>query len=467
MSALPAPGCDDLAASLAAVVGAEHVLADPELRASYEVDCVGVRRGDALLVVRPADTAEVAAVVVACREVGVALVPQGGNTGLTGGGVPRGGEVLLSLRRLDRIEPVDVDAGQVTVGAGATLAAVQAAALASDMELAVDLGARDQATIGGMVGTNAGGTRVLRHGSMRAQVVGLEAVLADGGVVERLSGLLKDNVGYDLPGLLCGSEGTLAVVTRVRLRLVPRLSHRVTALVGVGNTSDALAVLRRLRPLASLDAAEIMWDDALALVQERVGLRSPLAGRHAVYLLVECTAMHDPTDELAQVLGACSAVEDVAVGQDAAGRAAIWALRHGHAESVVIGGNTVKLDVTLPLGRLAAFESRLRAVCARREPDAVPLLFGHVGDGNLHVNVLGVPPERTGELTDEVLTLFAAHGGSISAEHGIGVAKRAYVRLGRSAADVEAMRAIKHGLDPRGMLNPGVIFAENHSSKLR
>src|SRR3954470_22752710 len=233
--------------SLRDAVGAQHVLVDGDLKKSYETDWTGRFTGSACAVVRPASTDEVVAVVRACAASGAAIVTQGGNTGLVGGGVPAGGEVLLSLLRLSELGDVDVAAAQVTVGAGATLSAVQGHARRLGLDVGVDLAARDSATIGGLVATNAGGLHVLRHGSMRAQVAGAEAVLADGTVVSRLAGLAKDNTGYDLVSLLCGSEGTLGIVTKVRLRLVPQLPHRAVALVALPSAAAAVALLPGLR----------------------------------------------------------------------------------------------------------------------------------------------------------------------------------------------------------------------------
>ena len=224
---------DALIDSLREIVGESHCLTDPGLRASYETDWTRRFHGEALAVVRPGSTDEVARVLVACADAGVGVVPQGGNTGLVGGSVPRGGEVVMSLLRLNEIEEVDRVAGEVTVGAGATLALVQAAARTAGWEVGVDLGARDSATIGGMVATNAGGVNVVRHGTMRSQLLGFEAVRVDGTILRRLPGMPKDNTGYDLGGLLAGSEGTLAVITRVRLRLVSPMRHRAVCVIGL------------------------------------------------------------------------------------------------------------------------------------------------------------------------------------------------------------------------------------------
>ncbi|HEV7861802.1 MAG TPA: FAD-binding oxidoreductase, partial [Acidimicrobiia bacterium] len=257
-----------LLTSLTDVVGASHVLTDPELTASYEIDWTGRFVGRAAAVVRPGTTGEVAAVMALLHDAGRPVVPQGGNTGLVGGGVPLHGEVVVSLRRLAAIDPVDVAAGQVTTGAGATLAAVDAAAGGAGLAFGVDLAARDSATVGGMAATNAGGLRMLRYGGMRAQTAGVEAVLADGRVVSHLGGLAKDNTGYDLAGLLAGSEGTLAVITRLRLRLVPRLDHRTTGLLAFADADaalEALVALRRRLP-GSLETVELFLADGVALV---------------------------------------------------------------------------------------------------------------------------------------------------------------------------------------------------------
>lgn len=248
---------NELLQELAEIVGAGHVLTDADLRAGYERDCTGRFEGRACAVVRPATTADVAAALAACARHGTPVVTQGGNTGLVGGGVPRGGEIVMSTARLRDLEPVDRARGQVEVGAGATLADVQRHAQASDLAFGVDFGARDAATVGELVATKAGGARALRYGTMRQQVLGLEAVLADGSILRRLSGLPKDNAGYDLPALLVGSEGTLAVVTRVRLRLVARLPARVAALFCLESPADAVSLVERLRGQApSLEAAD-------------------------------------------------------------------------------------------------------------------------------------------------------------------------------------------------------------------
>jgi FAD/FMN-containing dehydrogenase len=281
---------DDLKHALARVVGDGHVLADPELRAAYERDFTGRYGAESLMVVRPADAVQVAEVVRVCIDHAVAVVPQGGNTGLVGGGVPRGGEVLLSTRRLNQIGRVDEITGHLLVGAGATLASVQTTALRAGWEMPLDLGAREAATVGGLVATDAGGAMALAHGTMRERVAGLAVVLPDGRIVERLGGLLKDNAGYAWPSLIVGSEGTLGIITSVLVRLIPRAAARVAVLFAVRDLDDAMQLLMGLRRSApSLQAADFFFDDGVTLV-ERVldGVHLPVEQRAPVYLLVEC-----------------------------------------------------------------------------------------------------------------------------------------------------------------------------------
>jgi FAD/FMN-containing dehydrogenase len=450
---------DPLSRDLAAVVGRSQVVTDPALTAPYETDWTRRWSGRARCVVRPRDTAEVAAIVRVCADHGVAIVPQGGNTGLVGGSVPAGGEVVLSLTRLDDLEPVDGLAGQVTVGAGVTLGRLHEHAAAAGLAYGVDLAARDTATVGGTIATNAGGMHVVAHGATRAQVVGLEAVLADGSVLSRLGGLVKDNVGYDLPGLFVGSEGTLAIVTRARLRLVPRPAHRVVALFAVDDLAAAVRLTAHLRQRAAgLTAVEYVERAGVDLVVERAGVADPFPGRgHGAHLVVEVAGPEPPTERLAAAVADAREVRDVAVAEDGPGRTRLWAVREAHTEAIAAAGVPHKLDVTLPLGRIVAFRAALGELLATRWPDASLVVFGHLADGNLHVNVLGPDPDDD-ELDAAVLTLVAEHDGSISSEHGIGRQKAAYLHLGRSDADVAAMRAMKRALDPEGRLNPGVLF---------
>jgi FAD/FMN-containing dehydrogenase len=483
---------DALVRALADVVGAAHVLTDADVTAPYETDWTRRWSGRARCVVRPCDTTEAAAVVGVCAEHDAPIVAQGGNTGLVGGSVPRGGEVVVSLRRLDELGPVDWLAGQVTAGAGVTLARLQAHARAAGLAYGVDLAARDSATLGGTIATNAGGIHVVAYGPTRAQVVGVEAVLADGSVLSRLGGLVKDAAGYDLPGLLVGSEGTLAIVTRARVRLVTPPAARVVALLAVDDIGAAADVAGRLRAhLDGITALEYLERSGLELVAAHGDVRVPFAHPPPACLLVEVAGRQPPTAALAELVTASPDVRDAAVADDATGRARLWRVREGLTEAIAGAGRARKLDVAVPLDRLDGFRRRLDEVVATTAPGTQVIVFGHLAEGNLHVNLLrpghgtrpGVSPDGEAEtaragglqcggepasggsgseavedLEQAVLELVANVGGSISAEHGIGQHKVDWLHLVRDATDRAAMAAVKRALDPAGRLNPGVLF---------
>jgi FAD/FMN-containing dehydrogenase len=447
-----------LEGELAEIVGERHVLVDAEIKATYEVDWTRRFHGAARCVVRPASTVEVAAVMRACAAARVPVTVQGGNSGLVGGGVPRGGEVLLSLARLVDLEPVDPIAAEVTAGAGVRLEALQRHARAAGLDFGVDLAARSQATVGGLVATNAGGIRVVRYGSMRAQVVGVEAVLADGTVLSRLSPPAKDNTGYDLAQLLCGSEGTLAVITRLRLRLVLPAPYSAVALVGVAGVPAALALLAAARRgINTLAAAEIFFAEGLELVRPYASLPAPLSEEFGAYVVLEATGRVDPLDELAELLSTVEVIGDATLASDAAGRARLWAYREVHTEAISAVGVPVKLDVCVPLTDLVSLVDELPGTVAAVAPKARTVLFGHLNEGNLHVNVLD-SGEHAEAVSEAVLELVARHGGSISSEHGVGRAKARWLGLSRSPEEIEAMRRVKAAFDPAGLLNPGVLL---------
>ncbi len=439
-----APG--DLSAALAGVVGAEHVLVDPDLTRPYGTDWTRRWASLPMAVVRPGSTAEVSAAVQVCADRGIAVVPQGGNTGLVGGSVPHADRraVVLSTRRLTDRGQVERATRQVVVGAGVTVGEVQRHARSAGLRYGVDLAARDSATVGGTVATNAGGVHVLAFGDSRRQVVGLQAVLADGSVVSRLGGLAKDNSGYDLSQLMVGSEGTLGIVTAVRLRLLPKAvaPSRVT-LVGLPSVAAALPWL----DVPGLTAAELLLEGGLALVERVAGLRHPLAGRHPVYLLLEVEG--DLPDRLAEL--------DSAVSRD------LWAYRERHTEAIGTRGVVHKLDVAVPVAAVPDLVARLDRAWAGAvsEPSGAreAYVFGHLGDGNVHVNVVDV--EAFGgahEVESTVYHLVAELGGTVAAEHGVGVAKRGWVHLSRTADELAVQRSVKAALDPRDLLNPGVLL---------
>lgn len=453
---------DALAASvlsrLREIVGDGHVVVDPQVLAGRSRDFTGRYVGAAAALVRPGSTPEVAAIIDLARTEGIALVPQGGNTGLVGGSVPLHGEVIVSTERLDLVHMVDARAGRIVAGAGVTVARLHDAAHGVGWAYGVDLAARDSATLGGTIATNAGGLRFVRHGGTRQQLLGIEAVLGTGDVVSRLGGLAKDNTGYDLAGLLCGSEGTLGIVTRACVRLVPDPETRAVALVGCDTVEMAVEMGLALRRIVEgLEAVEFFLDSGMALVRERFGLPAPLKGNPRAYLLVEVATNDDPTAALATALEKMAAGADTAVAIDPGRRAELWRYREGHTEAINSIGVPHKLDVTLPDGVLASFVDEIGAVVASVVPGASVWCFGHVADGNIHVNVTGVDPHDD-RVDDVVLRHVISLGGSISAEHGIGTAKLPWLASARSPGDLAAFRAIKSALDPDGICNPHVLI---------
>jgi FAD/FMN-containing dehydrogenase len=444
--------------ALWAVVGHQHVLTDPDLRAPFETDWTGRFSGSALAVVRPGVTGEVSEVLRACSEHGVVVVPQGGNTGLVGGGVPRGGEVVLSLSRMTDVYGVDPALAQIEVGAGTTLGTLQQRAAEAGLDAGLEFAARDSATVGGLVACDAGGLRALRYGTARDRVGGLEAVLADGSTVRRMGGLAKDNAGFDLPALLVGSEGTLGVITRVIWKLVPLLSCRVAALIPLPDAASAASVLAALRAEApSLEACELMTDAGMELVLRHLRRERPVR-RSPIYVLAELAARADPIDELADAFSRVG-VEDAAVADDTTSRERLWTLREAHAEAISAAGVPHKLDIGVPFTALPRFLDELPAVVSEVAPEARLFVWGHLGDGNLHVNLLGVEPDD--ERPDEVVLRLALDcGGTISAEHGVGTAKAHWLVEGRGPDEVAAMRRVKGALDPAGVLNRGVVLPD-------
>lgn len=450
---------DSTIRSLRSIVGDDHVITDPDVLATFTTDWTGRFVGDTSAVVQPASTAEVAEIVALCRRTRTAIVPQGGNTGLVGGSVPLRGELVVSTRRMVGVDDVDADAGQLTAWAGSTLSEVQGAAEAAGWRYGVDLAARDSATVGGMVATDAGGLRVIRFGSTRRQVLGVEAVLGTGAVVHRLGGLVKDNTGFDLSGLLCGSEGALGIVCRARLALVPPAGETVTALLGFATMATAVDAVGRIRrAVPGLEAAEVVLADGARLVAEQTGSAPVLDPIPRVQLLMEAVGPPDPSAALAEAIDQLAGVLAVAVATDPPRAAGLWHVREAHTESIARVGVPRKYDVTLPLPRLADFCDEIRQRVSHADAGATTWLFGHLADGNIHVNVTGGAPARGAAVDRAVLEAVLARGGSISAEHGIGTAKRAWLAEDRSAGDVSAMRAIAEALDPDGVCNPNVLF---------
>lgn len=475
----PTDTADRLLDRLREAVGAAHVLTGDDEVAAHVVDWTGVHRGRALAVVRPGSTDEVAAVVRACAEARTPLVPQGGNTGLVGGGVPdaSGSQVVLSTTRIRTVRDVDPVAGTITVDAGVVLADVQAAAAAVDRLFPMSLGSEGSCTIGGNLATNAGGTAVLRYGMTRELVLGLEVVLPDGRVWDGLRRLRKDNTGYDLTQLFVGSEGTLGVITGAVLRLFPATPRHATAWVAVPSVAAAVSLLALAQREggAHLATFEIANRQALDLVLAHLpGAVDPLAAPSDWYVLVELagTASDDGLDaSLERLLAAgvdAGAVTDAAVATGPARRDALWALREGISEVQKVEGATLKHDVTLPIAGLAAWTEAMGPRLQELLPGVRPVTYGHVGDGNLHYNLNAPSPDGTSRdqdlrdaadaLTTAIHDAVAAAHGSISAEHGLGRAKAAAAAAYKSEVEVDLMRALKQALDPDGLLNPGALL---------
>jgi FAD/FMN-containing dehydrogenase len=451
---------DELLSDLRTIVGEGHVLAAADLRAGYETDWTGRWHGESLAVVRPADTGEVSAVLRTCTDHRVAVVAQGGNTGLVGGATPselRPG-IVLSTRRLDALGDADPALMQLPCGAGVTLTRLQQAAADAGLQAGLDLAARDSATVGGLAACNAGGLQAVRYGTARRRIAGLEVVLADGAVVSRMAGLRKDNAGYDLASLLIGSEGTLGVITQVLWSMVPRFSDRALALVAVGSVGEAVDAARALLPrLPSLELLELIDEKSIRISLQHLSAEPP-APITPAWILVGCASSGDAQEELAAALVQSGLGERAVVAVDATRRQRLLSIRESLTEAVAAAGIPHKLDVGVPLAALESFLDALPGVVAAAAPGARTFVYGHLGDGNIHVNLLGPAPED--ESADAaVLKLAAASGGTITAEHGVGRHKPRYLSLVRSDAEIAAMWAIKRALDPEGILNPGVILA--------
>ncbi|WP_157264586.1 FAD-binding oxidoreductase [Azohydromonas aeria] len=461
--------------ALRAAIGAEHVLTEGDL-SGYEQDWRKRWHGKALAVARPADTGQVAAVVRLCARHGVALVPQGGNTGLVGGGVPdpSGRSLLLSLRRMNRVRAFDTANLTVTVDAGCVLQALQEAVAAQGLLFPLSLGAEGSATIGGNLATNAGGTQVLRYGNARELCLGLEVVTAQGEVWDGLSGLRKDNTGYDLRDLFIGSEGTLGVITGATLKLFPRPAAVTTALAACASMEQAVELLKAARAKlgAGLTGFEVMGRFALDLVKRHFPeLPQPLPSAAWTVLLEQSD---EESESHAQVrfealLAAAledGLIEDAAVAQSQAQSNAMWHLRESITLAQAQEGLNIKHDVALPVSSIPAYCAQADAALHAAFPGARIVNFGHLGDGNLHYNVQ-VPEGGDGaaflrdheaEVNRIVFDAVQSFGGSFSAEHGIGALKREELEQRKSPVALGLMRAIKQALDPQGLLNPGRVL---------
>ena len=447
------------------LLGGKNVLDSPQDTAPYTTDWRKQFRGEAQCVLRPGSTAEVAAVVALCAREGIAIVPQGGNTGLCGGSVPTGArpEIVLSLSRLNRIRNLDALNDTMTVEAGCVLAAIQQAADAAGRLFALSLAAEGSCQIGGNLSTNAGGVNVLRYGNAREQVLGLEVVLPDGRVWDGLRALRKDNTGYDLKQLFLGAEGTLGVITAAVLKLHPRPTAQVTAWVAIDSPAHAVALLAGLRARLGerISAFELVSRRCLeAVLKHAPSLRDPLPRAHPWYVLAEFADAGAQAALAAQVEDAFAAtggaIADAALASSAAQQQALWRIRETLPEAQF---TNVKHDISVPVSRVPELIERAGAALAAAFPGEPVYAFGHIGDGNIHYNVGGPAlVARREEVNRVVYGVLDALGGSISAEHGLGQLKREEIRRHKGALELELMRALKSALDPKGLMNPGKVI---------
>lgn len=452
------------------------VVTDPSDLAPHLLDWRRAKKGTAAALLRPSTVGQVQAIVRTAAEHRVPLVPQGGNTGMVGGSVPEqdGTAWIVSLARMNRIIDVDAAGLSLTCEAGAILQTVHETAAAAGCAFPLSLGAKGSATIGGLIATNAGGTQVLRHGTMRALVVGLQAVLPDGSLLDQLSPLRKDNSGYDIKQLLIGAEGTLGLVTAAVLRLVPAPAARAVCWAGVPSLQAALALLTRLRASVgeTVESFEVMPADGMALLEQHIpAARSPLSGEHAWHCLIETAgaSVDQPSVLLEQVLASAlgaGEIADATIARSETAAAALWRLREEMPEAERRDGAAIKNDIAVPVARVPEFHARASDAMQALLPGVRVFAFGHLGDGNLHFNLrapAGVEAAtwvaaNAGRARVHLHDLVRAFGGSISAEHGIGTLKAAELaRLG-DPGKLKAMRAIKVALDPLGIMNPGKLF---------
>jgi len=461
----------DVLSRLKAVVGSDGWSEDPARLAPKLVEWRDRWSGTTPLLLLPRTVEEVAAVVGVCAEAGVPVTPQGGNTGLVGGQIPQG-EILLSLEKMRAIRDVSPLDDVIVAEAGCILTSVHEAAEAAGRFFPLSLGAKGSATVGGLVSTNAGGTAVLRYGTMRDLVLGLEAVLPNGEVFRGLKRLRKDNTGYDLKQLLIGAEGTLGVVTAASLKLFPILTSRATAMVGLTSPHAAVELLARAKAESGggVEAFELMGRRGLEFVLNHIGGREPLESPYPWYALIEIASGQEGAAEAAmeRILTAAfeaALIDDAAIAQSRGQAEDYWALRENQSAGQKPEGTVWKHDVSVPVSRIADFIAEATAAVEARYPGTRVVAFGHVGDGNIHYDVIqpaGGDGKAHAALRDEgsrlVHDIVSRYDGSISAEHGLGAMKSAEALRYKSAVEIDAMRAVRAALDPKRIMNPRVLF---------
>ena len=455
---------------LSRIVGDDACITEPIALEPYVTEWRDRYRGKALALVMPGSTEEVAAVVKTCAAAEVGIVPQGGNTGLCGGAIPddSGHQVILSLSRMDKIRSVDAENFSMTVEAGCILANLQQAAESVDRYFPLSLGAEGSCQIGGNLSTNAGGINVIRYGSAGKQVLGLEVVLADGSILDSLRALRKDNTGFDLDSLFLGSEGTLGIITGACLRLYPDPGIRTTFLVAVPRSENAVELLADLRSGLGdrIEAFELVSSRAQRFVERHIpGSELPFELEGDWYVLIDAAVGGDETLVENCVAAAIDKglITDAVIAKSLAESQSLWRLRHAISEAQKFEGPSIKHDISVPISAMREFLIRCERRLLKLEPDARPVIFGHIGDGNLHYNLtvseaVAADADRIAVVTRSIYDLVAEYGGSFSAEHGIGVAKKEFLELYRAGTEISLMRRLKKAMDPAGTLNPGKVI---------
>ncbi|MCP1913338.1 hydroxyacid dehydrogenase [Bradyrhizobium brasilense] len=470
-SAVP-PLPPELLEKFRAIVGAKYAMTDAADIEPYVTEERDLFHGRSPLVLRPGSTAEVAAICKLATEHRIALVPQGGNTGLVGGQTPHNGEVVVSLRRLDKIRDIDVESNTMTCEAGVVLQVAQQKAVEVDRLFPLSLGAEGSCTIGGNLSTNAGGTGALAYGVAREMALGVEVVLADGRVLNALSKLKKDNTGYDLRNLFIGAEGTLGIITAATLKLFPRPRAVETAYVGLASPAAALKLLSISRDQAAgaLTSFELLADVAVDFsIRHGIDIRDPLESKHPWYVLMELSSSRDDARDTLEAILAQGMedgiVDDAVIAANLSQRQAFWKLRDEMSAAQKPEGGSIKHDISVPVAAVPAFIEEANAAVVKLIPGSRPVPFGHLGDGNIHYNVsqpVGANAAdflaRWHDVNAVVFEIVLRMGGSISAEHGIGVLKRDELPDVKDKVAIELMRQVKAMLDPLGIMNPGKVL---------
>jgi D-lactate dehydrogenase (cytochrome) len=466
------PLSPELIARFTSIVGDKYAVTDVADIAPYVTEERNLFHGHTQLVLRPGSTAEVSAICRLASAHRIALVPQGGNTGLVGGQTPHNGEVVVSMRRLDKIRELDTASNTMTCEAGVILQNAQQRAAEADRLFPLSLGAEGSCTIGGNLSTNAGGTAALAYGVAREMALGLEVVLADGRILNGLSKLKKDNTGYDLRNLFIGAEGTLGIITAATLKLFPKPRAVETAFVGLKSPADALKLLEisQNEAAGSLTSFELLADIAVGFsVRHGIDVRHPLSGRHPWYVLMELSSSRDDARGVLEAILARSMeegiVDDAVIAANLSQRGAFWKLRDEMSAAQKPEGGSIKHDISVPVAAVPDFIAEANAAVIKLMPGARPVPFGHLGDGNIHYNVsqpVGADAAgflaRWHEVNAVVFDIVLRMGGSISAEHGIGILKRDELPEVKDKVAIELMRGLKAMLDPFGIMNPGKVL---------